>query len=181
MRVPKTGSTTIINILQKYKEQIKIFDHNDGCRNIQKCNGTVVGGVTVASLRDPYIRFESQVAHLKQRNVNMFDILARTNCNGSSTCMVHSVNKLYRKSHRVIMWPQSMWIGPSTFVICVSENETKTISRYKRFLSSFDINVTVSNSRRNSGASHNRTNSHRRDVEKYYPMDLQLWNTLCTI
>ena len=59
MRVSKSGSTTVKSLIA-HNKRIRIFDHNDGCRNVEHCNGTIVDqmdGVTVAAPGTPTIVF----------------------------------------------------------------------------------------------------------------------------
>ena len=179
MRVPKSGSTTMMHALSNHPK-IRVHDHGDGCRVIRECNGSTVSGISVVALRNPYIRFESQLVHLAQRNTSMLDVLRRTHCvDPTSDCIVREINAIYTRSHRVIFWPQSLWIGASSIIVCVSSNPATTIDRWARVLAAFDIHIKHSSMRKNALDHPNPNVAHRHWVERYYKYDLELWDRFC--
>ena len=182
MRAPKTGSTTMLSILRPI-EAVIMRDHADGCRHIQYCNGSTVTGVSVAALRDPYLRFESQLAHIAEKSpsVSMISILNQIKCTSFTTkCVVDEVNRVYKLFHRVVVWPQSVWIGASTLILCVSENPERTLTRWKRLLNGLGVHVNITSSTRKNAREHTtNTETHQKLVEKYYSEDVALWNSFC--
>lgn len=55
-----------------------------------------------------------------------------TDMDADPSCMVQNINNIYTKNHRNIMWPQSMWIGPSTLIICGEYAAKRSRIREKR-------------------------------------------------
>jgi ribosomal protein L39E len=182
MRVPKTGSTTVLSML-KHSNGVGVVDHADGCRNVQHCNGSTIRNDTVvAALRNPYVRFESQMAHMASKGLSATTILKQARCGADVTprCLIDEVNRLCKRIHRVILWPQTMWIGASTLVVCVSEDRATTIARWSRLLRALRMDTPVpANVDMNTREYVPNTTSHRRTVDTYYGQDVSLWNAMC--
>jgi len=73
MRVPKTGSTSAMEIIRSLKnesscfgENIKVHNHVDGCQKLNVCNGSHIPPLdaSIAVLREPCERFLSVVAEV---------------------------------------------------------------------------------------------------------------------
>jgi len=149
MRVPKTGSTSAMEIIRSLKnesscfgENIKVHNHVDGCQKLNVCNGSHIPPLdaSIAVLREPCERFLSVVAHMQSRNnpkhplnnaarfrslESVFNFLEASNCKGNPDpkCLVDFIN--LDKSlggHRVILYPQSFFINSATTdVVCSKE------------------------------------------------------------
>lgn len=69
-RVPKTGSTSMMEVLGINKclsEHVVLFDHGDGCENLAQCNATCnaqAPGPAFGVIRDPCTRFKSSAMQL---------------------------------------------------------------------------------------------------------------------
>lgn len=182
MRIPKTGSTTMMNYIKHSHLTIHVRDHGDGCRNIDFCNASKVSSseMVMAALRNPYERFHSQVAHMKAKDgFDMINFIQSIPC-VSWTCLIHEINKRYHKNHRVIMWPQRMWISLNTMIVCVSSDSYKTNIRWSRSLSSVlksHVNISGQYNDRIYDTTNNTT--FKLLTEMYYAEDVDLWNTHC--
>ena len=141
-QIPKTGSLTDIAILRTMGcAAIKVHDHTTGCPDLQMCNGTAEmeterGELSFVAVREVCDRFSSQQAHLHRFWPQQFgdntalataqELLSwlwsiTDGCPSGQAgvaCKVLQINKHLHSNHRVILYPQAFFMGPSTQAIC---------------------------------------------------------------
>ena len=139
-RIPKTGSTALLKtVLPELRcESVTVHDHRTGCPDLSWCNGSLEIGILptqsiFATIRHVCSRLESQWQHMVRADRAQFghcktpeQFLAllqnwTAGCPGKRAgvdCKVRAINRVYRRSHRVILWPQAFYMSPRTMPIC---------------------------------------------------------------
>ena len=123
-------------------EQVTVHDHGNGCLPLSWCNGSMLEGVldtepVFVTLRDVHSRFDSQWRHMIKKDPDTFDhcktleqflnVLQNWThgCPGGNAgvhCKVHAINSHYKRTHRVILWPQAFYMSPRTMPVCYHPN-----------------------------------------------------------
>ena len=158
MRVPKTGSTSALEILENdscFKRRVHIHDHKNGCLDLQSCNGSCLSPLPSASfavIRDPCARFLSVTAHMQlvqspvldlgqpsfsQSVEKLLDFYRGSGCRGNTdpVCLTKYINRFTTANftspkntipmwmHRVILYPQSFYVGRDTEIVCFKNDD----------------------------------------------------------
>lgn len=146
-RIPKSGSTTATSILRNsscLRNNITVHDHGHGCRT-SYCNASAADGCTeqvnVAVLREPGARFMSAAGHLFGHKITGFGLensdesnlgerflqfyrnLGCPKLSNDSSCVVNKINDQVPEDHRVIAYPQALFVSITSKIICFREGE----------------------------------------------------------
>ena len=200
MRIPKSASTVLwLNLIgccrkssdaRCCRNSVRIHDHRDGCRDLQRCNGTaLVGERPFIILREPTARFRSVAAHVRRVIVDAADPLyqmsdaalatwlrdATVGCRDAH-CRVAAVNERYAATHRVVLWPQAFWAGRDPLVVCFDPDNL--VARVNAVLKEHCASCLIK-----SGAAENVPASEAPgadvDVTDLYGDDYALWARHC--
>ena len=122
-RIPKTGSSSLLLQLRTCHSHITVHDHADGCRDMSWCNASFLdrNKTPFAVVREPCDRFESQFDALKNKGwlfegrVRSLDAFLAWLEPASK---IDALNKHVRSSHRVILYPQSLFVSEKSVVYC---------------------------------------------------------------
>ena len=136
-RVPKTGSSSLLLQLKTCNTHITVHDHADGCRNISWCNASLLNPnkTPFAVVREPCDRFASQFDALKAKKWLFHQHIKDLDSFLTwleQVSAVREINKYVRSSHRVILYPQSLFVSERSVIHCYPFKELSECGVIKR-------------------------------------------------
>lgn len=215
-RMPKTGSTWMMRFFTTtgakpcktngHDARLWLHDHGKGCeKDPRSCNASMVDkdGVVLAVIREPVDHFASQYDHMRKNFVKLsyaiegerpfYEWLAKTfkGC-GDPHCRVKRLVESYSELHRVILYPQSLFVGDpdAAEIVCYAKEGEHMLD---------DVNDVLDKYILPKGTCHvpepgpeservNRDKNHpdghsvgftRAEICALYPEDCALWERMC--